>query len=117
MKTAFYILASLSLGAFSAQAATLWTTTFGNAAQSDPTKVTLTNSGGEMGGITGNVHSLQKTTYSNGQTERPDADDRRRSMFRCLLVYSRRQCAIKRIVDGRDDLYQWQRPGMFHQRR
>lgn len=69
MKTAFYILASLSLGAFSAQAATLWTTTFGNAAQQDPAKVTLTNSGGEMGGITGSVHSLQKTTYSNGQTE------------------------------------------------
>lgn len=69
MKTAFCIFASLAVGTFSAQAATLWTTTFGNAAQSDPSKVTLTNSGGEMSGITGSVHSLQKTTYNNGQTE------------------------------------------------
>lgn len=60
------LLAFLSLGAAVSQAAALWTTTFGNADQTSPTEVSLTNSGGEMNGVTGTVHSLKKELYIGG---------------------------------------------------
>ena len=65
MKKTLILIASLASCSLSAQAATLWTTTFGNAAQSTATDVTLTNTG-EMSGITGTVDSLKKTLHNGG---------------------------------------------------
>lgn len=69
MKKTLYMMASLTLSALSAQAATLWTTVFGNAAQTSPTAVTLTNSGGEMSGVAGTVSSLKKTPYGGQKAD------------------------------------------------
>ena len=66
MKKTLYIFASLALSTLSVQAATLWTTTFGSAAQPDPTQVTLTNTGGEINGVLGSVTSLKKTANTGG---------------------------------------------------
>lgn len=66
MKKTLMLLAFLSLGAAVSQAATLWTTTFGNADQTNPTEVSLTNSGGQMNGVTGTVDSLKKELYTGG---------------------------------------------------
>ena len=65
MKKTLILIASLASCSLSAQAATLWTTTFENAAQADATQVTLTNTG-EMSGIEGSVSSLKKTPYAGG---------------------------------------------------
>ncbi len=66
MKKTLILIASLAFCSLSAQAATLWTTTFGNAAQTNATQVSLTNTGGEMSGITGTVDSLKKRPYNGG---------------------------------------------------
>ncbi len=66
MKKTLILIASLASCSLSAQAATLWTTTFENAAQADVTQVTLTNTG-EMSGIEGSVSSLKKTPYTGGE--------------------------------------------------
>lgn len=65
MKKTLILIASLASCSLSAQAATLWTTDFGNAAQSTATDVTLINTG-EMSGITGTVDSLKKTLHNGG---------------------------------------------------
>lgn len=69
MKKLLCMWTSLALSVLSAQGATLWTTTFGNAAQSDSSLVTLTNTGGEMSSVTGSMDYLRTTDYSNGQTQ------------------------------------------------
>lgn len=63
MKRFFYIFALSLMGAVSVQAASLWVTTFGNAAQGAGTKVNLVNSNSQ---ISGKVTSLQKTVYASG---------------------------------------------------
>lgn len=65
MKRLFYIFAISLMGAVSVQAASLWVTTFGNAAQGAGTKVNLVNSNSQ---ISGEVTSLQKTVYASGET-------------------------------------------------
>lgn len=65
MKKTLLAFALLACGAVSSQGATLWTTTFGNAAQSDATLVTLSNEG-EISGVTGSVTSLIRNPYNGG---------------------------------------------------
>ena len=65
MKKTLILIASLASCSLSAQAATLWTTTFGNAAQTNATDVRLINTG-EMSDITGAVVSLKSTANAGG---------------------------------------------------
>lgn len=67
MKKILFASALLICAAVSSQGATLWTTTFGNAAQSDATQVTFSNEG-EISGVTGSVTSLRNNPY-NGDEE------------------------------------------------
>ncbi|MCC8148750.1 PEP-CTERM sorting domain-containing protein [Akkermansia sp.] len=72
MKKTLILLVSLAFCSLSAQGATtLWTTTFGNANQSDATQVTLTNTGA-MSNITGSVTSLTKKLHSSETSQSCD---------------------------------------------
>lgn len=63
MKKILFISALLACAVVSSQGATLWKTTFGNAAQAAASQVTFINEG-EVTGITGSVTSLQKNPYN-----------------------------------------------------
>lgn len=65
MKKTLILLASLAFCSLSAQAATLWTTTFDKKGQTSATAVDLTNQG-DMSNITGSVTSLKKNPYNGG---------------------------------------------------
>lgn len=71
MKKSLYTLSALVVMTGISQAATLWTTTFSNAAQSDATQVTLTNTldPSISGSVTGSVVSLNKSTYGASSSD------------------------------------------------